>query len=47
MYGCIGPRVSAGGLESCKLDSGYIPLAGMMCRSEGSVLGCGKSGAPG
>lgn len=31
---------------SCRLDSGYMPLAGTMCRSWGSVLGCGRSGAP-
>lgn len=46
MYGpgCIGVRVTAGVVDSWTVDSGYMPLAGTMCRRAGSVVGCGSSG---
>lgn len=35
----MGVRVRAGTGVSFMLDSGYMPLTGTMCRSDGSVLG--------
>ena len=40
----MGVLVTAGPGASWIVDSGYIPFCGMMCRSWGSVVGCGSSG---
>lgn len=39
----MGPRVTAGAAcVSATVDSGYMFLGGLMCRSCASLVGCGR-----